>query len=358
MVKLFSGIREIGETAALVNAIPAHLGIPGHKPPAEFFSFSGKLEYTPIAGLKELREKIAEVYGRIYGRELPVESIFVTNGAMHGLFVALAALKAPVIFPEPFFPPYLKIADLLGLKVDFYSLTGDILASILNKVDEVAGKTGSKPAVVINFPHNPTGTCLRRKELEELVDSLEGRAFIINDAIYTKMCFFKEELPVIGDVVIDSFSKLFALPGLRIGFVVAPKELRQRIKDGIRATVSCLSKLSQLFALNVLNNFEDSYIEYVKRFYAEKRELVLKHLRSFLVRHPEGAFYAWLHFPGISSDELLDKLLRRKPKPVAFVPGRLFFSSSGSREEFRVAYGHLTEEEIKEIAKALEEVTA
>lgn len=309
------------------SARPLHrldVGDPDVPPPPELLQAlarPGRLGYGPPEGLPEFREAVAEVFG------VEPSEVVAVAGARHGLAALMWHFrKARLMTPRPYYPGYLEIAEVfdIGLQV-------------------VDGLT-DRGVYVVNYPNNPTGAVLPRDRVKELVDVAE---FVISDEIYRDIVFteFTSPLQLGGNVaVVYSFSKVFSVPGLRIGAVVAPRDLARAVARFNRATVNTPPVASQRAVLAALGGLRRRSAE-VSGIYRRRAEAALAALRLPAAR-PGGAFYL---FPRAAPD-CAERALERG---VSVMPGALY----GAPRHVRIALVE-PEERLVEAIQAVNEACA
>ncbi|MDI9643225.1 MAG: aminotransferase class I/II-fold pyridoxal phosphate-dependent enzyme [Archaeoglobales archaeon] len=290
----------------------------------------GYTSYTSNSGLPELREGIAEYYRR-FSLETSANRIIITTGASEAIDLAIRAIIDSgdrVILPEPCYVSYRPLVSLCGGEVisiptnPEFKLTSE---AIRKYADE---KT---KAIILNYPANPTGVSYRKKELEEIADSvIEHDLLVISDEIYAELTYdFKHvaigSLNGMEDrvITINGFSKAFSMTGLRVGYIIAPEDILNGILKIHQYCMLCAPITSQIGAIEALKCLDE--VEKARAEYLRRRNYVFKKLSEFLeIKKPEGTFYA---FPNISltnmgSEEFAEKLLFGKK--VAVVPGNAF----------------------------------
>lgn len=339
------------------RVIGAHIGEPSHDPPipvSEALKELGEIgrRYLPFVGVGEVRKSIREFAEDFLGRDLEEDRIFVTNGGAQSLLISeLAAHKlrgGKILVPAPGFPQYFDHASEFGYSVATY----DPLAEDL--VNEVISKSEGVSAVLINYPNNPTGCVAPNSELRDLWSELSGRGILlINDAAYSQI-YFGDHVEVVGDVISDTFSKTFALPGIRVGYVYWGAERPELVGRLLYLTTAGVSEASQLLLIRMIEAASESYFAKVREHYAKLKEEVVRGARGagLIFPEPKGAFYLYAKHPEVEdSTKLALRLLDRDPV-VGIVPAAAF---GGGKEFFRVSYGVLKEREIKELFEAISE---
>ena len=291
----------------------------------------GITSYTSNYGLPELREAIAEYYKK-FGVETGSENVLVTTGVSEGVDLALRAIIDPgdvVVIPEPTYVSYEPLAYICGAEIvkipttPEFKLTYEMLSRF---------KDRNVKALVLNYPNNPTGVSYRRKELEEIADAaIELDCVVISDEIYGELSYNFKHVSIASlsgmedrTIILNGFSKGFAMTGLRIGFAIAPDEILEGMLKIHQYSMLCAPITAQIGALEALKNGEDE-LERMRAEYVRRRNFFVKRLRKvFDVTMPDGAFYVFPNISetGLSSEEFAEKLLLSKG--VAVVPGNAF----------------------------------
>ncbi|MEM4477951.1 MAG: pyridoxal phosphate-dependent aminotransferase [Candidatus Korarchaeum sp.] len=334
------------------KVINAHIGTPSHPPPASVKELLAKVgevghSYLPFEGMSETRERISRFARRFLSRDLEPERIFVTNGGAQALTSVLMVLRRrKILLPAPGFTQYFDNARMMGLDFRTYDPTSEDIVS------EVLGRLGDAGVVLINYPNNPTGYVQGNDSMEGLWEELRRRGVVlINDAAYSQI-YFESKPRLVGDVIIDTFSKTLALPGLRLGYVYWGIGEERGIFDAVYVTSAGVSEVSQLLLNMLLDALSEDYLERARSHYRRKRDALIGLMREFGFSFPEpkGAFYVFATHPKLKdSGELAERLLRREPV-VGIVPGSVFM---GDARYFRVCYSLLEEGEAEEMVRSI-----
>ncbi len=297
----------------------------------------GRTVYTANAGLKELRQEICNyLYRRYHMSYRPESEILVTVGGSEAIDIALRAMLDPgdeVLIPQPCFVSYVPCTILAGGKPvpieleekDQFKLTPE---KLLEKI------TDKSKILIMPFPNNPTGAVMRREELEKIARIvIEKDLFVISDEIYCELTFGEERhvsiasLPGMKErtVLINGFSKSYAMTGWRLGYAAAPKVILAQMLKIHQFAIMCAPSTSQYAAIAALRD-GDGDVEMMRESYDQRRRYVLHAFAEMGLScfEPEGAFYA---FPsvkrfGMSSDEFANRFLQEEK--VAVVPGSAF----------------------------------
>jgi aspartate aminotransferase len=283
----------------------------------------GWTHYGPANGLPQLREAIAEDATRRKGFPVAPEQVLVVPGGKPVMFFALLALideGDEVIYPDPGFPIYESMARYVGgtavpipLREDReFRLDTDELRSLV---------TDRTRLIVFNSPHNPTGSVLTLEDLEAIAEIARERDLIVlADEIYGRIVYEGEHhsiasLPGMAErtIVLDGFSKTFAMTGWRLGYGIVPPPLVAPFSRLIINSVSCTSSHAQMAAVEALRGPQDEIEAMVAEFRA-RRDLVVDGLNAIpgiRCLRPHGAFYVYPNVSGtgLSAPELADRLL-------------------------------------------------
>jgi aspartate aminotransferase len=337
-----SRIREIMDLAwEDPEAIHLEVGEPDFPTPSHIIEAAheaaqaGHTRYAPNAGLPGLREALAEKVARRNGYEASPDQVVVTQGGIQALYLVLRALLEPgdeVLLPDPAWPNFRMIAHLLGARVLPYPLVaeGDFLPRIEDLERLVTPRTR---AILVNSPSNPLGTVLPRELAQTLLDFARSRGlWFIADEVYDELVFDDTFVSVgaVADpddrlVSVYSFSKVYAMTGWRVGYLVAPPDLATILTGMQEPIVSCVNTPTQMAALAALNGPQQVVGE-MRDAYRERRDELLEILdRGDLPSsRPSGAFYVWtdVSTAGMPSMDLARSMI--ETEHVAVAPGSAF----------------------------------
>ena len=337
-----SGIRHIMDLAWSTgpDVIGLHVGEPSFPAPAHVVEATrralaeGATQYVPNAGLPELRSAVVTKLARSNGIEAALEDVVVTAGGMEALLNAFIAVLSPgdeVLLPDPGWPNYAMLAQLLGVEVQYYPLSPD--NGFLPDVEEISNRIGPRTrALVLNSPSNPLGTVLQRPALRELIDCAKQHdLWILSDECYDAITF---DDPHVSTASVDSyprilscftFSKTYSMTGFRVGYVVAPPGDGAVLAKLQEPLVACVNAAAQWGALAALEGPQE---EVARRaaVYRQRRDRACALLDDAGVGYvrPAGAFYLWVEVAHLSSDVASfskDAVTQRK---VAVAPGTAF----------------------------------
>lgn len=363
-----SGIRRFFDIAnTMDNVISLGVGEPDFDTPWHIreegiYSLEkGRTYYTSNAGLLPLREEISRYLNTRFHLPYTADEILVTVGGSEAIDVAFRTMLDPgdeVIIPEPCFVSYLPCVKMAGgvpveialEEKDEFKLTGKKLKEAITEKTKM---------VVLPFPNNPTGAVMTAEELQVVSDIIkEHDLFVLSDEIYSELSYKGPHVSIASipgmaerTVVINGFSKSFAMTGWRLGYAAAPREIIRQMTKIHQYIIMSSPTTSQYAAIEALRNgMED--VERMRESYNQRRRFLVKELNDMGIPcfEPYGAFYV---FPNISrfsmsSEAFATRLLREQK--VAVVPGDAFGKCG---EGFlRISYAY----SIEDLKGALEKI--
>lgn len=340
----YSGIREIFDLASTMDdVIHLEIGEPDFPTPdaiveaARRGALDGATHYTSSAGLLPLRAGVATILARQIGVPYTPEEIVITSGAMEALLLAaLVTLDngEEMLLPSPHWPNYPAHAILANARAVTVPLSAadDYKPTIDRLIDKTTDRTR---ALLLNYPHNPTGAVLDADDLREIAAFAEERDLLVySDEAYERLLFDKREfrsiasLPGMKDrtIILRTFSKTYAMTGWRVGFLAAPEPIATRAAKLHEHTSACTSSVSQIAALAALD-LPAAVPDAMVASYQYRRDLLLDGLRTipgFVPFEPRGTFYTFVDIRahGRLSQDLARFLL--KEAHVAIAPGAAF----------------------------------
>jgi aspartate aminotransferase len=296
----------------------------------------GYTHYTGSTGIPELREVIAAYAGNNRGLTFDPANVVVTPGAKPIMFYTIMAMIEPgdeVIYPNPGFPIYESMINFLGGTAVPLQLSERRNFRI--NLEELESKVSSKTRlIIINSPHNPTGGVLTKDDLEAIARlAVKHDIMVLADEIYSEIVYEGVHHTILSfpgmmerTILLDGFSKTFAMTGWRLGYGIFPGEFIPHIGRLIVNSVSCTSAFSQRAAIAALTGPRDE-VNRMNEAFAARRELVyrgLNEIPGLRCNKPEGAFYAFPNITdtGLDSREYADYLLNNAD--VAVLPGTSF----------------------------------
>lgn len=295
----------------------------------------GHTHYSSNAGFMELRNEISRYLHRRFNLSYQVDEILVTVGGSEGIDLALRALVGPgdeVIIPEPSFVAYKGCTTFTGATPVVIELKAENEFKLTAEELEAAITPKTK-VLIMPFPNNPTGAIMTRDELEKIVEVVKDKdIIIISDEIYAELTYEKEHVSIASfdcvkdqTLVINGFSKAYAMTGWRLGYVCGHPTLINAMKKIHQYAIMCSPTTSQYAAIEAMKNGDHSVETMVKEYNRRRRVLVNGFRKLGLdCFEPLGAFYVFpcIQSTGLSSDEFCEKLLRSEK--VLTVPGNAF----------------------------------
>ncbi|HYL62190.1 MAG TPA: pyridoxal phosphate-dependent aminotransferase [Candidatus Methylomirabilis sp.] len=347
---------ELGEpdfhpAAPVVNAIRAAVA-------------AGRDRYVSTRGIPPLREAIGEYLQRTRRLRVSPEEVLVAPGCKMALSLAMMALIEPgdeVLYPDPGFPIYPSFTRGLGAKAVPFALVER--NKFQPNLAEIAGKiTPRTTALIFNSPNNPTGTVFSASALREIARlAVKHDLWIISDEIYARILFSGEyesvwSLPGMAErtVIIDGFSKSFAMTGWRLGYAVAPKHVVDAMDLVVLNTFTCVAEFTQVAALEALRDSTHA-VDAMVAEYRKRRDLFVNGLNAipgFRCQMPGGAFYAWVNIEdtGLPAEEVARLLLEEAG--VAGIAGAAFGICGKNYLRFSLASAaHLLEESLERMQR-------
>lgn len=364
-------VEATGKTVIHLEIGEPDFSTPGHVVEAGVKSLrGGATHYTSAAGIPELREAIAADAGRRRGIEIDPSEVVVTPGAKPIMFFGLMALVNPgdeVAYPDPGFPIYESVISFLGARPVPIPLRE--ASDFVFDLDRLGAVVGPRTRLIIlNSPQNPTGGVLNRAALEaiaELADRYD--CWLLSDEIYGRLLYEGEHLSIAAlpgmrerTIILDGFSKTYAMTGWRLGYGIMPVPLAEQIVKLEVNSVSCTAAFTQHAGVAALRGPQQAVDDMLAEFSA-RRALVVKGLNAIpgiSCRWPKGAFYAFPNVAalGLSSSALADRLLQ--DYGVATLSGSSF---GGAGEGYlRLSYANSREnlqEALRRIAAAARDLT-
>jgi len=310
---------------------PAHVSLAGIGAIA-----SGQTRYNPPPGLPRLREAVAEFAGTQRGLRFSPSQVVIGPGAKPILFFPTLALVDPgdeVIYPDPGFPTYEAMIGVAGGVPRPVPLKEENQFSFdLAAFDKLVGP--KTRLIILNSPSNPTGGVIPQEDLEHIAKAaIEHDCWVLADEIYTHLLYDGMSAPSIAAVpgmsertiILDGFSKTYAMTGWRLGFGIMPEELAARVGLLLTHSVGCTAHFTQIAGIEALTGPQDYVLMMVEQ-YQERRDLLvdgLNRLPGIRCQKPQGAFYVFPNIRGTgkTSSEMATLLLDHG---VAVLPGSAF----------------------------------
>lgn len=326
---------------------------------------NGRDRYVATRGIPPLRNAIADYLKCTRKLDVAAEQVLVAPGCKMALALTMMALIEPgdeVLYPDPSFPIYPSFTRGLGGKPVPYALRGS--NQFQPDVREVAAKISPKTRMLIfNSPNNPTGTVFSKPTLAQIAALAQKHdLWVIADEIYARILFSGEyksiwALPGMPErtVIIDGFSKSFAMTGWRLGYAVAQKRVIDELDMLVLNTFTCTAEFSQIAAIEALKDSTNAVPAMVEE-YRRRRDLFVNKLNripGFRCLPPDGAFYAWVNIEetGKSAEEVQEILLEEVG--VAGIAGAAFGAEGKNYLRFSlVSATNLLEEALDRIQRA------
>lgn len=293
--------------------------------------------YTPSAGMPELRQAIAEYISETRKLDVKPEEVVVTPGGKPIMFFSILALVNPgdeVLYPNPGFPIYESLINFVGAKPvpiplkeeNEFSLDPEYVKEKITKKTKM---------IILNSPENPTGGVVTREQLKVIADCIKDRddAFVLSDEIYSRIIYEGKhesitQFPGMKEktIILDGFSKTYAMTGWRLGYGVMRKDLAEKVAQLMTNSNSCTNAFVQLAGVEALKGPQKDAEKMVTEF-KKRREVIvdgLNNIKGITCKKPHGAFYVFPNITGTGMDcrKLGDHLLYNAG--VAVLPGTSF----------------------------------
>lgn len=296
----------------------------------------GRTFYTSNAGLKELKIEVSNYLKRKINVEYDYnDEVMITVGGSEAIDIAMRAMVNPgeeVLIPQPSYVSYVPCAQLIYAvpKVIELKEENEFRLTKQELLDAITDKT---KMLVLPFPNNPTGAIMEEEDLEEIAKvCVEKDIFVLSDEIYSELTYKGKHISIAlmpgmreRTVVINGFSKAYAMTGWRLGYAAAPKEILAQMLKIHQFAIMCAPTNSQYAAVDALKN-GDKDVQMMCESYNQRRRFVVHELRDMGMEcfEPYGAFYVFPSIKkfGMTSDEFASRLLEEEK--VAVVPGTAF----------------------------------
>src|SRR6185312_10320061 len=323
---------------------------------------AGWTHYGPSAGLLDLRKTIADEVSHSRGIQVQPEEVVVVPGGKPIIFFSILALideGDEVIYPNPGFPIYESMINYVGGRAvpvrlseerDFRLDVGELEKLISNRTR----------LIIVNSPHNPTGGVLNKRDIEQIAQAIGDRnIFVLSDEIYSRLIFEGSHHSIMAEpgfkdrtILLDGFSKTYAMTGWRMGYGVMRRDLATQVARLMTNSNSCTASFSQVAGIEALRG-DQSSVDHMRKEFQRRREMFvagLNRIKGFTCRMPKGAFYV---FPNITasgwkSKALADALLEEAS--VACLSGTSFGAFGEGYLRFSIANS------MENLSKALERV--
>lgn len=326
---------------------------------------AGKDRYCTVVGVPALREELARYLHRTRNLQVEAKDIVIAPGCKIALFLTMMAIIEPgdeVLYPDPGFPGYHSITAGFGGTPVAYTLAEH--RQFQADPDEIAKKiTPRTKAIITCSPNNPTGTVYTdavQRRIAEL--AVQHDLYVLSDEIYARIIYSDRYISMLSypgmadrTVIIDGFSKSFAMTGWRLGYAVAPPPIVEQLDLLAINTYTCVAEFTQYAAIEALRDSTGATPKMVNEFAGRRERFVreLNQVPGFRCPPPDGAFYAWVNIrdSGISAEEVCRIMLEEAG--VAAIPGAAFGPTGRDFVRFSFASSNATlHEAVERIQKA------
>jgi len=309
----------------------------------------GWTHYGPSAGLPEMRQAVAEYVSRSRGVKVTPEEVIIVPGAKPTIFYTMMAFVEEgdeVIYPDPGFPAYASLTNFLGATPVPIRLREekDFRFDVNEFADLITNRTR---LVILNSPHNPTGGVLSQQDLRDIASAIGDRdIMVLSDEIYSRLIFDGEHHSIMSldgwkdrTVLLDGFSKTYAMTGWRLGYAVVRADLAKHFSKLMTNSVSCTASFTQIAGVEGLRG-DQTAVENMRKEFQRRRDVVVERINripGFSCRLPLGAFYVFpnIQKTGWNSQKLADVLLDQAG--VACLAGTAFGESGEGYLRFSIA---------------------
>jgi aspartate/methionine/tyrosine aminotransferase len=322
----------------------------------------GWTHYGPPAGLPQLRQAVAEDVGRRRGIQVDPAEVVITPGGKPIMFFTILALvdrDDEVLYPNPGFPIYESMIHFVGGRLVPYALREEREFDV--DVGEIIDKiTERTRLIILNSPHNPTGGVLSRASVASLAGALAGRdIFVLSDEIYNRLIYEGEHVSITQfpgmkerTIILDGFSKTYAMTGWRLGYGVMRPELARQVALLMTNSNSCTAGFTQIAGVEALRG-DQACVDQMREEFRRRRDVIvegLSRIPGFHCPMPRGAFYVFPNIAGTkrTSRALAEPLLNEAG--VACLAGTAF--GSWGEGFLRFSYAN----SVENIQKALERI--
>jgi len=353
-----SGIRKFFELGlSMKNPIDlsigqAHFDVPDEVKQAAIDAINeGRNRYTVTQGIPPLREKLRERYAKRFGNIDDCEPM-VTCGVSGGLMLSFLALLDPgdeILIPDPYFVMYRHLATMVGAVAKTYDIYPDFKPSAAAIRDRITDKTR---LIIVNSPSNPTGYAMNEAEARELAQLADDTGIpLISDEIYEDFIYTERHVSprefTKNCIVMSGASKSMGMPGWRMGWMLGPRELTERMYSLQQFSYVCAPAPLQWAALKGL---DQDFSEH-REEYRNKRDLVYEGLKdSYRIVKPGGAFYMFPYLPeGVDAERFMEACIKRE---LLVVPGA---ACSDRATNFRLCFA-ATDDKLKKAVDMLNDI--
>lgn len=366
MFQILSRIKELEREGE--NVIHFEIGDPDFDTPANVAEAGiraikeGKTHYSPAIGEYALRKAIQEKNQEIRGFTPDLEQILVSPGANILIYFMVACIMNPgeeIILPDPCFSTYISVAKYCNVNPVFVPLLPENGFRMQPK-DVLQKITDKTRIVLLNSPHNPTGSVMLPEEMQEIARICHERdIYVITDEIYRWLNYRDEKNYSVSItdnckehiLVVDGFSKSYAMTGWRLGYAIAPKELVSKMSLLLETLCSCTPAFIQYAGMEALGGPRDAVLQ-MKETYNRRRKILvegLNHIEGIRCQEPQGAFYVFpnIEKTGLTDTEFASRLLEEAK--VGVVAGQDF--GMAGRGHIRLCYATDEEKIVEGLAR-------
>jgi aspartate/methionine/tyrosine aminotransferase len=323
---------------------------------------AGWTHYGPSAGLPDLRKTIADEVSHSRGVHVQPEEVVVVPGGKPIIFFSILALVDEgdeVIYPNPGFPIYESMINYVGGRAVPIRLREERDFRLdVNELEKLI--TDRTRLIIINSPHNPTGGVLNKRDIEQIAQAIGDRNIVVlSDEIYSRLIFDGSHHSIMAEpgfkertILLDGFSKAYAMTGWRMGYGVMRPDLATQVARLMTNSNSCTASFSQVAGIEALRG-DQSSVDHMREEFQRRRDMFvagLNQIRGFSCRMPKGAFYVFpnITVTGWKSKALADALLEKAG--VACLSGTSFGEFGEGYLRFSIANS------MENLSKALERV--
>ena len=326
------------------NIIDLSLGQSAENPPRHVIEATikalndGNNGYTVPNGIIECREAVSRKIKSLYNVNISPKRIFIMPGGKPTMHYAISFFGEPgveIIYPDPGFPIYQSMINYTGAKAVSYNLNNNKGFKIdANKILTLINQ--KTRLLILNNPHNPTGSFTEKSEIDKLAKGLQNfpNVAILSDEIYGRLIFEKKEFPTFFNypdlydrlIVLDGWSKTYAMTGWRLGWGVWPEKLLDHLFKFCVNNHSCVNAAIQYGAISALDGPDDSINSMVKKFILRKNLMVdgLRKIKGIICNESEAGFFIFPNIKGtgMNGEEFAERCLNEAG--VALIPGTAF----------------------------------
>lgn len=326
------------------NIVHFEIGDPDFKTPNNIIDttckslYDGETHYTSSMGLHDFRVGVCETTNISRGFRPDIDQVLITPGANMVIYYAVRCLMEPgddVVLPNPYFPTYRSVIEFCGVKPVYVSLKEENEFR-MDPNDLRSKMTHKTRLIIINSPHNPCGSVMTRKELDTIYDIAEEYdVYLLTDEIYSRMIYdsnYDFYSPSQRDkckertILTNGFSKAFAMTGWRLGAVIGPHEVIEKMGVMLQTTSSCVSPFIQRGGIEAIKGPQDE-VQRMLNEYKSRRDLLvegLNELPGVSCLKPGGAFYVFPNIRGTGMDDVAFADLMLNEASVSLLPGSNF----------------------------------